>query len=174
MDLSNLSEKTDEELDSILTELNEQKVNTTSKRRKSTEIVRSCDIQLKIIDKDLAIILKETNRRQDIEEAKNIINEDIKNIEGFTLLREEEISIITSKMNRIDYRKYGIYPRYLDLDKICNDVINMKKCYPKWILTDLRKAFQYDTLPPQTFYQYRYKDEEGYNFDIGGIYKSNE
>lgn len=164
-----LSEKTDEELESIRTELSEQKVNVSSKRCKSMGIVRSCDIQLKNIDKDLAIILKETKRRQDIEEAKNTISEDIKNIEGFTLLTEEEISIIFSKMEKRDYRKYGRYPRYLDLEKICNEVINMKKRYPKWILTDLRKVFQYDTLPPQSEYQYGYKDEEGYNFDIGGL-----
>ena len=78
-----LSGKTAEELDSIKKELTEQKTTVSSERRKAIQIAHVCDRQLRNIDKDLAIILKETKRREDIEEAKNIINEDIKNIEGF-------------------------------------------------------------------------------------------
>ena len=163
------SGKTSEELDSIKKELTEQKTNVSSERRKAIQIAHVCDRQLRNIDKDLAIILKETKRREDIEEAKNIINEDIKNIEGFALLSEDELSIITRKMERTDYRKHGNYPRYLDLERICNEVIAMKKHYPKWSLINLERGGQYDTLPPHTFYKYGYKDEEGCYFDIGGI-----
>ena len=163
------SGKTSEELDSIKKELTEQKTNVSSERRKAVKIAHVCDSQLRNIDKDLAIILKETKRREDIEEAKNIINEDIRNIEGFTLLSEDELSIITKGMDRTDYRKHGQYPRFLDLERICKEVIAMKKRYPKWSLINLERGGKYDTLPPKTFYKYEYKDEEGYCFDIGGI-----
>lgn len=113
--------------------------------------------------------MKETKRREDIEESKNIINENIKNIEGFTLLSEDELSIITKGMDRTDYRKHGQYPRFLDLERICKEVINMKQKYPKWKLTSLARGGQYDTLPPHTFYRYEYKDEYGYHFNLGGI-----
>ena len=165
-----LSGKTAEELDSIKKELTEQKTNVISERRKAIQITHVCDRRLRNIDKDLAIILKETKRREDIEESKNIINEDIKNIEDFTLLSEDELSIITKNMDRTDYRKQiGDYPRFLDLERICKEVIAMKKRYPKWSLTMLIRGGQYDTLPPHTFYKYEYKDEEGCYFDIGGI-----
>ena len=164
-----LSGKTAEELDSIKKKLTEQKTTVSSERRKAVKIAHVCDRQLRNIDKDLAIILKETKCREDIEESKNIINEDIRNIDGFTLLSEDELSIITKNMDRTDYRKHGQYPRFLDLDRICKEVIAMKKRYPKWSLTDLDRGGQYDTLPPHTFYKYGYKDEEGCYFDIGGI-----
>ena len=152
-----LSGKTAEELESIKKELNEKKTTVSSERIQANKIVRLCDSQLRNIDKDLAIILKETKRREDIEESKNIINEDIRNIEGFTLLSEDELSIITKGMDRTDYRKHGQYPRFLDLERICKEVINMKKRYPKWSLTDLDRGGQYDTLPPHIFYKYGYK-----------------
>lgn len=164
-----LSGKTAEELASLQKDLNEQKRNANSERLKATKIVRLCDSELRNIDKELAIILKETKRREDIEEAKHIINEDIRNIEGFTLLSEDEFSIITNRMDRTDYRKHGNYPRFLDLERICNEVITMKKRYTKWTLTNLERGGQYDTLPPKTFYKYEYKDDEGCNFDIGGF-----
>lgn len=164
-----LSGKTAEELASINKELTEQKTNISAERLKSNKIVRLCDSRLKEIDNNLKIITKELKRREDIEEAKNMISEDIKKMEGFELLSEDELSIITAKMNKTDYRKYGNYPRYLDLERICGEVINMKKKYPKWILSDLSRGGQYDTLPPHTFYRYEYKDEYGSHFNLGGI-----
>lgn len=164
-----LSGKTAEELDSIKKKLTEQKTNVISERRKAIQITHVCDRQLRNIDKDLAIILKETKRREDFEEAKNIIGEDIKSIEGFELLSEDELSIITKNMDRTDYRKHGQYPRFLDLERICKEVIAMKKRYPKWSLTSLARGGQYDTLPPHTFYRYEYKDEYGSHFNLGGI-----
>lgn len=84
---------------------------------------------------------------------------DNSSIEGFELLSEDELSVITTNMDRTDYRKYGVPIRFYDLERICREVINIKKKYPKWILTKLARAGQYDTLPPDKFYRYEYKDE---------------
>lgn len=161
-----LSGKTSEELASIKKELDEQKTNINIERLQANKIVRLCDSKIKDIDKDLAMILKEIKRRKDIEELKHIIGENIKNIEGFTLLSDDELSIITTKMDRTDYRNNGQYPRFLDLERICKKVIDMKKRYPKWSLIDLNRGGQYDTLPPHTFYKYEYTDEYGCHFNI--------
>jgi hypothetical protein len=168
-----LSGKTIEELASISKELTEEKTNVSSERNQATKTVRLCDSRLRDIDKDLAIILKETKRREDIEESKNIIKKNITNIEGFTLLSEDELSIITKGMNKTDYRKHGYYPRFIDLERICKEVIAVKKRYPQWSLTNLANGGQYDSLPPTIFYKYEYKDEEGIHFNIGGISVSN-
>lgn len=166
----NLSGKTTEELVSIQKELHEKKLNIGSERVKINKTLRLCDIQLKDIDKNLQTISNEIKRREDIEESNNIIIKNIKTIRGFVeSLSEEELSIITTKMDKTDYRKYGEYPRYLDLERICNEVIDMKKKYPNWTLTNLANGGQYDTMPPQTFYKYEYKDEHGNYFNLGGI-----
>ena len=64
-----------------------------------------------------------------------------------------------NKMDKTDYRKYGDYPRWIDLEKICKEVITMKKRYPTWVLMDLEKSSQTNTLPPQSSYYYKFKDQ---------------
>jgi hypothetical protein len=64
-----------------------------------------------------------------------------------------------NKMDKIDYRNYGDYPRWLDLEKICKEVIIMKKRYPNWKLMDLEKSRQTNTLPPESSYYYKFKDQ---------------
>lgn len=164
-----LSVKTSEELELITKNLIETKDSIKSEIVKLTKTINNYNKDLHMIDKDLKIIVKELTLRKDIKESKKIINEEIKTIEGFKLLSEDELSIITTKMDKTDYRKHGNYPRYLDLERICEEVINMKKKYPKWTLSYLSRAGQYDTLPPHTFYKYEYKDEYGDHFNLGGI-----
>ena len=164
-----LSGKSSQELDSIRTELNKKKTNIGSERVKISKTIRLYDSQLKDIEKDLKIIDREVKRREEIEEAKNIIGTDISSIEGFELLSNDELSIITTNMDKTDYRKHGVPIRFYDLERICREVINMKKKYPKWTLTSLARGGRYDTLPPHTFYRYEYKDEDGYYFNVGGI-----
>lgn len=164
-----LSGRTDEELTSLRTELDEKRTAIGSQLVEFKKKLRVLDKEYNDIDKDLKYILKEIKRREDIEEAKNVINEDINKIEGFGMLSEDELSIITKNMDRTDYRKYGNYPRFYDLERICKEVIKMKTRYPKWSLKDLGRGGQYDTCPPQTFYRYEYKDEFGNYFKIGGI-----
>lgn len=164
-----LSGRTIEQLVFIREELNKERTIIGDERAKVNKTLRLCDSKLKEIDNNLKIINREVKRRQDIEEAKNIIGEDISSIEGFELLSEDELSIITTNMDRTDYRNHGVPIRFYDLERICREVINMKKKYPKWTLTSLARGGQYDTLPPHTFYRYEYKDEYGSHFNLGGI-----
>ena len=164
-----LSEKSSEELASLTNQLNTQLNDLKNKRLELNKMRREADKDFDEKTDKLKQIIKEIKRREDLEEAKNIIGTDISSIEGFELLSEDELSVITTKMDRTDYRKYGKYPRYLDLERICKEVIDKKKKYPKWKFTSLARRGQYDTLPPHTFYSYEYKDEYGSHFNIGGI-----
>lgn len=164
-----LYRKSTEELVSLKSQLNTQLCEFSIKKQNLDKERRIVTKKIEEIEKNIKLIFKEIKRREDIEEAKNIIGEDIKKMEGFELLSEDELSIITTKMDKNDYRKYGNYPRYLDLERICKEVINMKKKYPKWTLSELSRGGQYDTLPPHTFYKYEYKDEYGCHFNFGGI-----
>jgi hypothetical protein len=71
--------------------------------------------------------LKETKRRKDNEDAKNIIGQHIKNIEDFELLSGDELHIITKNMDKTDYRKHGVSIGFYDLERICREVITIKK-----------------------------------------------
>lgn len=157
-----------EQLNSFENELKTKLTELEKELRCLKKQYSDCDKNCVEIKKHIKNISVEVKRRQDIEEAKNI-SENIKKMEGFELLSEDELSIISSKMDKTDYRKYGNYPRYLDLERICGEVINMKKKYPKWTLSELSRRGQYDTLPPTTFYKYEYKDEYGCHFNLGGI-----
>lgn len=165
----NLSGKTIEELASIKKELTEQGTNISSERLQANKIVRLYDRKLKDIDYRLKLISNELKHREEIKESKSMLNPEISAIEGFELLSEDELSIITTNMDRTDYRKHGNYPRFYDFERICKEVINKKKKYPRWTLSSLSRGGQYDTLPPQIFYKYEYKDEDGCYFNIGGI-----
>lgn len=166
---TDLSGKSSEELASLKNQLNSQLNESRIKRLELNKIIRESDKDFEKIDKELKQIEKEIKRREDIEEAKYILSPEILAIEGFELLSEDELLIITTNMDRTDYRKHGNYPRYLDLDRICKEVIDMKKKYPKWILTSLARGGQNYILPPHTFYRYQYKDEHGCHFNLGGI-----
>ena len=148
-----------EQLNSFENELKTKLTELEKELRCLKKQYSDCDKNCVEIKKHIKNISVEVKRRQDIEEAKNIIGEDIRNIDGFELLSEDELSIITTKMDKTDYRKYGSYPRYLDLERICKEVIEMKKRYPNWILMDLEKSGQTNTIPPQSCYYYKFIDE---------------
>lgn len=150
-------------------ELNEKRENINIELFELKKKCRKLEKDVINIDKNLKIILNEIKIHKDMEELNNIINEDIKKIDGFDLLSEDEMIIITSKMDKTDYRKYGVLVRFIDLERICKEVIEIKKTYPKWTLTNLESGTQQDTMPPDIFYKYEYKDEYGRYFDIGGI-----
>jgi hypothetical protein len=159
MDMNPLYEKTQEELNALIISLNEKK--KTVKREK--EIARNTmyiiEKELSDVEDNLNRILREFKRREDISESKTMIGEKEKNIDGFNLLSEDELSVIAKNMNKTDYRKYGQYPRWLDLENIIKTVVEMKKRYPKFTLTNLDIGGQIDVLPPQTFYRYEFTDE---------------
>lgn len=111
---------------------------------------------------------KEIFRLNDILESENVFK-DIEEIEGFDTLTQLELIAISKGMDKTDYRKYGDYPRWKDVEEITKEVIEFKKLYPSWILQRVSNAGQYDLMPPRTFYKYTYKTPQGHLMTYGGI-----
>lgn len=156
-----LSSKTFEELLNLKKEIKQKMEFLTTERIKAVKVVRDIEKDVKKTDDIMKHILNEIKRHETIYDAKYMIYEYIKSIENINLLNGDEILLITNKMDRTDYRKYGDYPRWIDLTKICKEVIIIKKRYPEWLLMDLEKSRQTTTIPPETFYYYKFKDEFG-------------
>ena len=78
-----------------------------------------------------------------------------------TLLKEELIAIAQG-MNKTDYRQHGNFPRYIDLDRLIREVVDLKQIYTGWILERVQQAFSYDSLPPKTSYSYTFKTPHGH------------
>ena len=159
MNMNPLYEKTQEELNALNISLNEKKRNIKIEREVAKNALRVVEKKLSEVEDNLNRILREFKRREDIAESKTMIGEKEKNIDGFNLLTEDELSVIAKNMNKTDYRKYGQYPRWLDLENIIKTVVEMKKRYPKFTLTNIDIGGQIDVLPPQTFYRYEFTDE---------------
>jgi hypothetical protein len=115
---------------------------------------------------------KEIKKLIEIIETENVF-ETVQNIEGLDTLLQEELVAISKGMDKTDYRKYGNYPRWYDLERLVNQVILFKRLYPGWILESLASGGQYDTLPPQTFYRYTFKTPQGHYWSMGGIERLN-
>jgi hypothetical protein len=164
-----LSGKSTEELTSLYTEFYEKNKILHEEKNKLDKESHLIKIRIKTIDNKLNLILKEIKINNDIEDLKNMIGEKERNIEDFELLSERELTVITTKMDKTDYRYYGEYPRWLDLERIIKEVIFIKKCYPKWILTNLSRKGKTEIIPPKTFYIYEFTDDFGTLFDVGGI-----
>ena len=106
---------------------------------------------------------------EQIIESSNIFAS-VNTIDGFETLLKDELFAISNGMDKTDYRKYGAnYPRWFDLERIVKDVIKCKTQYPGWILENISKKGQLDTLPPQSFYKFTYKTPQGDNMSCGGI-----
>lgn len=154
-----LSGKTLGDLLALQKYLKEKMQLLTTERIKAVKVVRDIEKDVKKTDDILKNILNEIKRHETFCETKSMISEYIKNIEKFDLIHGDELILIMNKMDKTDYRKYGDYPRWLDLEKICKEVIIMKQRYPNWQLMDLEKSRQTNTLPPQSSYYYKFKDQ---------------
>ena len=159
MEVNKLYEKTHEELNALNDTLIEKQKTIKREQKIATNTLYIIEKELSDIEDKIKRILQEFKRREYIEDSKTMIGEKEKNINGIDLLSEEELSIIAKNMNKTDYRKHGKYPRWLDLEKIIKTVVEMKKRYPKFTLTNLDIGGQIDSLPPQTFYRYEFTDE---------------
>ena len=159
MEITKLYEKTQEELTALHDALNEQKKTIKREKLIANNTLYIIEKELSDVEDKLKRILQENKRREDIEESKTMIGEKEKNIDGFDLLSEDELSVIAKNMNKTDYRKHGAYPRWLDLETIIKTVVEMKKRYPNFTLSNLDIGGQIDSLPPQTFYRYEFTDE---------------
>jgi len=113
-------------------------------------------------------IKKEIKRLEDLVEKENVF-ETVKDVEGFETLSPSELDAISNGMDKTDYRIYGNYPRWIDLERLVKEVIEFKKHYPGWVLDRVNKSGQYDTLPPQSFYKFTYNTPHGHYMSYGGI-----
>ena len=159
MEVNKLYEKTHEELNALNDTLIEKQKTIKREQKIATNTLYIIEKELSDIEDKIKRILQEFKRREYIEDSKTMIGEKEKNINGIDLLSEEELSIIAKNMNKTDYRKHGKYPRWLDLEKIIKTVVEMKKRYPKFTLTNLDIGGRIDSMPPQTFYRYEFTDE---------------
>lgn len=156
------------ELGRVSTEL--AQVDSEEKELSKTYI----DLQktLRAYDNKKRDLRKEIFRLNDILESENVFK-DIEEIEGFDALTQLELIAISKGMDKTDYRKYGNFPRWKDVEEITKEVIKLKKFYPSWILQRISSAGQYDLMPPRTFYRYTYKTPEGYIMTYGGMEELN-
>ncbi len=159
MEVNKLYEKTQEELNALNDTLNEQKKTIKREKQIARNTMYIIEQELSDVEDKLKRISQENIRRENIAESKTMIGEKERNIDGFNLLTEDELSVIAKNMNKTDYRKYGQYPRWLDLENIIKTVIDLKNSYPKFTLTNLDIGGQIDTLPPKTFYRYEFTDD---------------
>jgi len=166
-DFKHLLEKTTEELICLHEEFSKKKEFLEEEKIKLVKVTRDNEKEQKKIDDYIKFIFIEISNRKKIEDEKSMITEDIMSIEGYNILSENELSIIKKQMDRRDYSKYGKYPRWIDLERIISFVINIKKQYPNWILTALSSGCQHGSMPPQTFYNYEFRDEKNIYIDIG-------
>jgi hypothetical protein len=168
-DLNILNDKNMEQLyevnENLLMKRNELEMERIKITKQLTEIKKN----ISKIDDEYKFNLDEIHRRRSIEEAQNIIGENERSIEGFELLKEDELSIIVKNMDKTDYIKWGNYPRWLDLVTLIEYVIKIKKQYSGWELVNLTKCGQDDTMPPENIYKYEFKDVYENYFNIGGI-----
>lgn len=120
------------------------------------------------VDKQLRILTTELNHREILASIDKFIMS-YKNgtqvIENFELLTDAELAIITSAMDKTDYRMCPSsnkqIKKFNDFEKMCKTVIFRKQNEPNVILTACWLCGQLDTFPPQSFYEYVYKDDLG-------------
>ena len=93
--------------------------------------------------------------------------EEVKDVEGFVTLSQSELVAISNGMDKTDYRQYGKYHRWIDLEILVKGVIEFKKQYPGWILEEVNKVAQYDNLPPKSFYKFKYNTPLGHSMTFG-------
>ena len=108
-----------------------------------------------------------------IKELKTIVEtenmfESVENIEGYNTLSQSELFAISRGMDKTDYRNDSrVTQRFIDLERLVREVIEFKKKIPDWILREISVSFQYDTLPPKTFYKFTYLTPEGHHMSYG-------
>jgi hypothetical protein len=94
--------------------LNDKLKEHKSEKVKLLQIIRGIDKEIASNNLSLTEIFTEQIRRKEIE--------DIKSIEKYELLSEDEMIIIHKNMNKT----YGVTDRFVDLERICKEVIDIK------------------------------------------------
>jgi hypothetical protein len=81
---------------------------------------------------------------------------------GYNLLTELDKLHIYHGMDKINYQELDEnLPRYIDLEKIINFIIDIKSRYINFILISVKIGKQITLLPPKTDYVYTFKTPEG-------------
>lgn len=82
-------------------------------------------------------------------------------------LSSQEMHIIVKNMDKKDYRDFGDYPRWIDLQKITDFVVEIKQQYHDWILIHIeRLSIQTVNIPPNHKYIYGFNDGQGRYFTV--------
>jgi len=154
------------------------------------QIIASLEIEYKILAEEAGLLDKqrrELGKEYIIKEAaltqiKNTLkeyetfishelmfeDEKIKGKKGFELLTQDELKVIVKGIDKTDYTKYGRH-RFFDVDKIVDNILQVKLPYPSWELTQLRKCGSVDSMPPYNYYEMDFKTPEGFIFSRGGF-----
>jgi hypothetical protein len=91
----------------------------------------------------------------------------IKSKNGFGLLTQNELMVIIKGIDKTDYNKYKRY-RFSDVDRIVDNILQVKLPYPSWELKQLKKCGMIDSMSPYC-YEMDFKTPEGLIFSRGGI-----
>lgn len=153
-----------DELEQLKIELNELDIKYKDLSKKNREIQK----EINNLTNKKNIISKKIKKLEDIIESENLFSS-VDKLESFDLLTKLELVEISKGIDKTDYRKFGNFPRWIDLEKVIKEVIEFKKQYPGWILDKIEKKGQLDTLPPKTYYKYTYKTPLGHYLTYGGI-----
>ncbi len=87
-------------------------------------------------------------------------------LDTLSVISKQEQIIIIKGMDKTDYTKYG-KERWMDLNKIIDHIIKIKKEYPDWVLKNLIKTGQYDSQPPMNMYKYTFIAPNDLEFSWG-------
>jgi hypothetical protein len=95
----------------------------------------------------------------------------IRQIEGFSIISETEMTIITKGIDKTDYttmletqQQEELPDKWFDLEGILKDIIIIKRKYIDWRLIKVMKKEQYynDSFPPKNYYEFTYKTPENF------------
>ena len=112
-------------------------------------------------------LTNEIHKVEDSIESETIFDT-VKYMEELNSLSPDERIIISTGMDKTDYRKYqSNAPRWIDLEKIIKQVHEFKNTYPGWILHNVVKTGQLDVMPPKSIYKFTYLTPEGYFLSHG-------
>ena len=98
--------KTVEELELIHANFKEQHDVLRTQLEKNNAERKQINSNTIAINASLKIVLNELQRRDDILNSVHVFD-DVRHLDGFDLLSEPELTIISTKMDREDYRQHG-------------------------------------------------------------------
>lgn len=82
---------------------------------------------------------------------------------GFDRLTEQEQQIIINSMDKTDYSVSNPeLPRYLDLDRLVQRVLDFKTQYPGWVLNSIVLVGSDNQGPPANNYRFTFKTPLGH------------